>query len=64
LITEPYRPLLEVAVDIEQYIIDRHREIITAFLDAGEFNDALDAVGRLADFYLGCMPDQPEEKWK
>ena len=52
-------------MNIEPYIIDKHRVIIEKYLDAKDYDNALEALGRLAEFYLGCMPVAAEdEKWK
>ena len=52
-------------VDIEQYIIDNHVKIIDGHLGDKDFENALEALGRLAEFYLGCFPEQKErEDWQ
>jgi hypothetical protein len=51
-------------MDIEPYIIEKHVAIINAYMSDSDYDNALEALGRLAEFYLGCMPESTEEKWK
>ena len=52
-------------MDIEPYIIEKHVAIVNAYMADKDFDNALEALGRLAEFYLGCLPEPSEDdRWK
>ena len=50
-------------MDIRPYIIDTHTKIIDSYMDAGEYGEALEALGSLCEFYLNCQPETSEREW-
>ena len=51
-------------MDIEPYIIEKHVAIVNAYMSEKDFDNALEALGRLAEFYLSLLPEPADDQWK
>ena len=51
-------------MNTQDYVIKKYEDIINQYLSGKDYTAAMDAVDRLAEFYLACTCPCEQKEWE